>query len=306
MKLFTKIALVSAMAMSANAMASQLQALDDETLSATTGQDGIHIAITTPATGITIDKINIHDTDGITTNDVAGSNQTSAGAITLGNHFTTGNVFKLDTNGGDIGIDIDAGSSGTNPTLNIKVSLPDDIKITTGDIGVAVSGGASTYGTAATSTTNHVKILDSMDITLGESALNIQLGHEDQGAFIKLTSEIVGGLTIDNLKLNDTNGSSASTTGGSLFVQNVKVTGANNTLVVDLDVDIDDNGLFIKNNSTATHDVILTGVSVGTGPAVTGTAGSYSYDYTAATAKIGDVELLGLNTAGTSVRISGK
>lgn len=43
MKLFTKLALVSAVAMSSNAMA--MQAMDDAALSATTGQDGISIGI---------------------------------------------------------------------------------------------------------------------------------------------------------------------------------------------------------------------------------------------------------------------
>ncbi len=43
MKMFTKIALVSSMAISANAMA--MQAMDDASLSATTGQDGINIGI---------------------------------------------------------------------------------------------------------------------------------------------------------------------------------------------------------------------------------------------------------------------
>lgn len=39
MKLFTKLALVSAVAISSNAMA--MQAMDDAALSSTTGQDGI-------------------------------------------------------------------------------------------------------------------------------------------------------------------------------------------------------------------------------------------------------------------------
>ena len=41
MKMFTKLALVSSMAISANAMA--MQAMDDAALSSATGQDGISI-----------------------------------------------------------------------------------------------------------------------------------------------------------------------------------------------------------------------------------------------------------------------
>ena len=51
--MFTKLVLVSSVAISANAMA--MQAMDDESLSATTGQDGINIGIKLDAAGITID-----------------------------------------------------------------------------------------------------------------------------------------------------------------------------------------------------------------------------------------------------------
>lgn len=50
MKIITKLALVSSMAISANAMA--MQAMDDASLSAATGQDGLNI-------GIGISKIEI-------------------------------------------------------------------------------------------------------------------------------------------------------------------------------------------------------------------------------------------------------
>ena len=302
MKNFQKIALVSAMAFSANAMA--MQTLDDEALSAATGQDGIAINIKTPTAGITIDKINIHDNDGITTTDLANSTMTGKGAITLGNHTNAAKIFKLDTQGGDIGVNIDAGSAGTNATLNVKVTLPDDLKITTGDIGVAVSAGVG----AATSTSNHKVILDSLDVTLGETALNVQLGHEAQGAMIKLSSTMSGGLKINNIKLNDAGG---TVTGGSLFVEELKVagTGANGDLELGLNIDIDEDGLVITDTSTTKNNVFMKGVVLGTAPTVTGlgtTADPYVYNRTASTKAIGDVELLGLSMQGSTIRISGK
>ena len=57
MKLFTKLALVSAVAMSSNAMA--MQAMDDAALSATTGQDGISIGI--DASKVEIAKLHVFD-----------------------------------------------------------------------------------------------------------------------------------------------------------------------------------------------------------------------------------------------------
>lgn len=61
MKMFTKLALVSSMAISANAMA--MQSMDDAALSATTGQDGINIGL--GISRVTIEKVLIHDNDGL-------------------------------------------------------------------------------------------------------------------------------------------------------------------------------------------------------------------------------------------------
>jgi hypothetical protein len=61
MKMFTKLALVSSIAISANAMA--MQSMDDAALSSTTGQDGINIGI--GISKVTIDQLAIHDNDGL-------------------------------------------------------------------------------------------------------------------------------------------------------------------------------------------------------------------------------------------------
>ena len=65
MKMFTKLALVSSMAVSANAMA--MQSMDDAALSAATGQDGINIGI--GISKIEIAKVLVHDNDGLNYND---------------------------------------------------------------------------------------------------------------------------------------------------------------------------------------------------------------------------------------------
>lgn len=61
MKKFTKLALVSSIALTTNAMA--MQAMDDTALSATTGQDGLNIGI--GISKIEIEKLLIHDNDGL-------------------------------------------------------------------------------------------------------------------------------------------------------------------------------------------------------------------------------------------------
>ena len=75
MKMFTKLALVSSMAISANAMA--MQAMDDAALSSATGQDGINIGVALGSNasldasvgtkGISIDKLFLHDNGGLAT-----------------------------------------------------------------------------------------------------------------------------------------------------------------------------------------------------------------------------------------------
>ena len=86
MKLFTKLALVSAVAVSSNAMA--MQAMDDAALSATTGQDGISIGI--GISKVDIAKVHVFDGDGLAAAGTAGVDAGSGGtgktgAITLNN-----------------------------------------------------------------------------------------------------------------------------------------------------------------------------------------------------------------------------
>jgi hypothetical protein len=76
MKIITKLALVSSMAISANAMA--MQAMDDASLSAATGQDGLNIGI--GISKIEIGKVFVHDNDGLAT---ASGGTSTAGAIVI-------------------------------------------------------------------------------------------------------------------------------------------------------------------------------------------------------------------------------
>ena len=93
MKKFTKLALVSSIAFSANAMA--MQAMDDATLSATTGQDGINIGI--GISKISIDKLYVHDNDGLSLNaknTVTGTSVTGVDATTGLPTFSTNTVVS--------------------------------------------------------------------------------------------------------------------------------------------------------------------------------------------------------------------
>jgi hypothetical protein len=79
MKIITKLALVSSMAISANAMA--MQAMDDASLSAATGQDGLNIGI--GISKIEIGKVFVHDNDGLAT--TSGGTSTAGAIVIQGN-----------------------------------------------------------------------------------------------------------------------------------------------------------------------------------------------------------------------------
>jgi hypothetical protein len=302
MKLFPQLALVSAIAISGSAFA--MEALNDATLSNTTGQDGITIKIKPPtkafdatygtsaftATGgfagtIGIDHLYVHDKDGY-------NGSSDAGAIVLDGFAIGGNAPIL--------VDIDADGNGGNPLLNVKVTLPTTLLIHTGTISVAgsnrVAGSlASVKGIKA----DQVQILDNMDINLGGATLNIQLGNESQGAMIKTTGTITGGLSIKNFALNDNAGVLAAapsspyfgTKGGSISIGEILVTDTGATdLTLAASIDASAAGLVITVGGNKS-DIMLADVRLG--------------DKTLTTSSIGDVEIVGLNLVGSEIAITG-
>ena len=235
MKKFTKLALVSSLAISANAMA--MQAMDDASLGATTGQDGINIGI--GISKIEIEKLYIHDNDGLTlkgTAAVAGTPPTpasadynggtsTAGAIVIKGNGITGHINE--TNGiviganydsllstgnlADLKIDSDAGTGTNGAFLNIAADVS-GLDINIGEIGVTASNAVP--GASATSIRrggkddagagqNYNAILSGLSLKTGKMTANIQLGAAPQGAMIKLNTKMAGGLEIKNLGILD-------------------------------------------------------------------------------------------------------
>ena len=242
MKMFTKLALVSSMAISANAMA--MQSMDDAALSAATGQDGINIGI--GISKIEIDKVLIHDNDGlaalapIVTNtpdtgdtrpaalgDAGFGGTATAGAIVIkGNgvandkNETKGIVIEAPVNAGKTGydtsrkltsgllaelaIDTDAGAGGGNTAfLNVAAKVS-GLDIYIGEIGVSASGTAGTTGIQrGHDASNYNAILTGLTLKTGKMDANIQLGAAPQGAMVVLSTTMQGGLEIKNLGILD-------------------------------------------------------------------------------------------------------
>lgn len=300
---FKKLALVTAM-FAATSGAYAMEAMDDESMAAATGQDGITVGITTGA--LTLNQI-IHDRDGYDpTNTVANT----IGGIEDGALIITG--MGVNTNGGEIvlTIDADGGTAGTAPFLNINVAIPTNTVINTGNISVASSdnaaaadGGVGTWGTSNATAT----LMDSQTITLGATSLNIQLGNETQTylwgavpvaktAMILVSTTMTGGLTVGTVaagvysggvKLNDINST------GSISIGRMKLRNAVGTdlTIGSVGINVEAAGLVVDIASIGNSGLYQSMERVQLGDATAG--------------YLGDIEVTGLQLNGTSIRIAG-
>ena len=318
MKKFTKLALVSSLAISANAMA--MQAMDDASLGATTGQDGINIGI--GISKIEIEKLYIHDNDGLTAAGVAGDagfgGTGTAGAIVIkgngtgvtatkgivigANYDNAGAYLLASRNLADLQIDSDAGTGTNGAFINIAAQVS-GLDINIGEIGVTASGVAGAGTNAGTirrggkddagADKNYNAILSGLSLKTGQMTANIQLGAAPQGAMIKLNTKMVGGLEIKNLGILDNStkqgtgdGTAGNRAAGEIFVESIKVADANSTdLTIKQSVSVvgkegASNGYIRMISSSGPIDTYVKGVHLGSR-----TAGS-----------IGDVEVQGLQT----------
>lgn len=315
MKLFTKVTLVSAIAVSGNAMA--MQAMDDQSLSAATGQDGITILVAPHTTdagwatwaaaktfntgslsgGVHIDNVYVHDKDGVTGVTGTGITTPGAGAITI-------QGVDLASNGPiRVLIDADAnGNAANSAVLNVKVGLTETF-IKLGEIGVATSNRGGATPSWGVDNTSYNKILNPLELHLGDTSMNIQLGAQPQGAMIKVSGSMTGGLAINNIELFDTDGvagspSAALATPGSIYIGSIAMTdtgGANLTVAADIDVSAA--GLVLTSTS-GLMDVRISDVRLGNVD-LSGVGGPNS------TKSLGDIELVGVNATGTQLIIRG-
>ena len=290
MKILTKVALVSAMAISANAMA--MQSMDDESLSAATGQDGVTITLTGP---ITMDYLAIVDGDGVGDGNY-GVTTSSAGAIVVGNS-ATGFGITPGTNGIKLVIDADGGNTTgatgtTGPVLNVNADLG-TTKVNVGSIGVAKSNAT---GSALT---QRVDVLDVGEITLNNLKANIQLGSQPQGALIKVNSTVTNGVTLSNVNIKQgLNG---------IGLGEVKVTDATGTdLTLALNINANANGLQISGitpmNVSASR--LALGELATYTPADPTATPPTTASWTGGTAALGAMYIKNLNV-GTGLTISG-
>jgi hypothetical protein len=299
MKKFTKLALAASVAFSANAMA--MQAMDDASLSATTGQDGLTIGI--GISKIEIERLYVHDNDGYTgaggTGEAGaiyikenGTGATVNNGVVIGANYDNGGAYLLATrNLADLVIDSDAGAG--NPFINIAAKVS-GLDIHIGEIGVVASGEQNdplTIRRGGTGAEN--AILTGLSVKTGPLSANIQLGAAPQGAMIKLNATMVGGLTIENLGILDNSTKTATREAGEIFIKKIQLADAGsrdlelNQAISVIGSEGADAGYVRIISTSGAHDNYVAGIHLG------------SYNRTSGatqTTSIGDMEVQGLQT----------
>ena len=315
MKKFTKLALVSSIALTTNAMA--MQAMDDTALSATTGQDGLSIGI--GISKIEIEKLLIHDNDGLAAKGAAGDlgfgGTSKAGAIVIkgnGEGKTANHGVVIEANMSDVTnptkyllashnladlvIDTDAGTGTNGAFINVAAQVA-GLEINIGEIGVSASNDMPAADATSIrrghSDTNYNAILSGLTLKTGKMDANIQLGAAPQGAMIKLDTTMVGGLEIANLGILDNStkqgtgdGTKGNRAAGQIFIESIKFADANSTdLTLKQDISVigkegANNGYIQIISHGGAKDNYVQGIRLGSKTA----------------ASIGDMEVQGLQT----------
>lgn len=267
MKLFTKLALVSSLAISANAMA--MQQMDDAALSATTGQDGISIGI--GLTEIGIDRVSVYDGDGLAVAENGLGGTAGAGAININNVKLTSSAALASGNFADITIDTDGGAG--KAFLNIGAAVA-GLDIELGEINVSAATKDDETGFYSVGDGDKAVILNGLSLSTGQMTANIQLGNTPQGAMIKLNGSMVGGLEINNLSLHD----ASVAGGGDIVLGKIKIndTGSAN-MDMNVDIAVTTKGLEVTALKNKT-DIYVQSIQLGS----------------AAAKSIGDVQISGL------------
>jgi len=287
---FKKIALVTAIA-AAPLSAYAMEDLNDEAMSAVSGQDGVSLVLGIPTTGITTD-IFIHDKDGLAGLAGASSTYSFDGAIVIDN-MVIANAGVV-TN---ITIAIDAGDSAattTSPVLNINIGLPAALTIGTGAIRVANSQRDEAAWSVGTMSST---IMNAMTIILGGTTLNIQLGAEAQTGqsagsdMAVLSATVTGGISISGFRVSD---ASNSGDGGIGATTMTLLNNGGTDLDMKLDINATDAGLVVTlgqlGSATTGMDIRIVDQYLGT----------------STNAKIGDITVSGLNLNGATLTINGK
>lgn len=271
-------------------LAWSMEEMTDSQLAKTTGQDGITVLIAPPkltaaqqsvagqpvltqTNGLIVGAAVLHDKDGFTGYARAGAlvigdadqaNTLNATGVQAGLYASTPITLTIDASNGKV----TSGIGGAAPVLNIGVALPADLLIRTGDVsmdvsnrnGIAVGVAGATVANAAIggTTGKAVKIMNSMDIAFGGTALsfNLQFGNVPQLGMLSFGTLNIPSITFSGLSLASPNGGvSPSQLAMTPSITNLNLSGAKVDAVVDM-------GLALGGASTGIGGVIFSDASL--------------------------------------------
>jgi hypothetical protein len=307
--------------------------------------------LTDKSKGLYLNQVVIHDDDGISTNK-------DSGTLVIGDGSAGDRTVVFAKGDAPISIDLDmvgdtSATIGNQSMLNVKITTP-TLGIKMGAVyvsnsnahaaGIDKTGAVAAVGEGDGSDQDGgvpIKIANAMEIVLGATTINIQLGSESQTIFggaasasnptamILVDATIKGGLVINNSSLIDAGG---SITGGTISMKSLSIKNAGGSdLSALVGINVEDNLLQI-NPMLDVSDVPVGAAALKTasyaegGLVVTlGGLGGKGFDgkfgttddtgvdvaitnttLGSATAKdLGDVQILGLQLGGTNLIIRG-
>ena len=173
MKLFTKLALVSSIAVSANAMA--MQAMDDASLSSTTGANGAFINVAAAITGLKaeIGSIGVAKAgakNGVVRGVVEGST----------NEILTGLTLTL----GSVGANIQLGATPQGAMIDLKSEIAGGLQLSNLGIKDNAGGGTIHLGDIQLVTTGKTSLAADAKISVTPTGLAIKPAAQNMSAYI--------------------------------------------------------------------------------------------------------------------------
>lgn len=291
MKIFAYLSFVGLLINATTAWS--IQPLNDEELSALTGQDGLTIRIV--PTGPIQAEVIYHDNDGLSNNLLGGTQK--AGALIFGTaDDLSNNPLSLSSGSANINvilnIDTDAGVGPNGAFLNLGISVPEDLTINTGDIWV---GASKEKAGVVRGYTNPNKILDNFKVYVSNLNTNVQLGSTPQGGLLKMNGIFKDGVRIEGYKLHDLGG------GGSVGMEYISMQNSEPGRFGATNLDFDVTGLVLPDGLSLKLNKV--GDKGGMNIRIFGlAAGDLKNPNTKA---FGDVEIKGLNMNGTTIKVSG-
>lgn len=267
MKGLKKLVLASAI-IAASSSSFAMQAMDDESMSAATGQDGLTINLNTSLTGLGIKYI---DRDGV----VGSAGYTNAGAIVIGPVGVSANGLQIDIDAGG-----SAGDTTGNGMLQVKVGTSAATVINLNNTKISVAD-ATPAGSSTGAVTDIISFDATASLTIAASAnlATIQLGNEDQGHMMVVNANL-GTITLTGLQINDAN------SGGAIGIGTLVV----NSLNAQNAIDVVAGGLQIDTTGTTIGEIGLERIKLG--------------NVAAAAPAIGDVYISNLNPS-TVITVTG-